>query len=103
MPLAPALRIVLYDSIGTQPLDAGDRYAVISSPLERGCSVTRSAPDRPVSPADKALAGRQKCLVKLASAGDIAAEVLMSLPSPEEIARRAEEAQAKAQAALADR
>jgi len=33
--------------------------------------------------------------------GDIPAEVLMSLPSPEEIARRAEEAQAKAQAALA--
>jgi Pyruvate/2-oxoacid:ferredoxin oxidoreductase delta subunit len=49
---------------------------------------------------DKALAERQKCLVKLASAGDIPAEVLMSLPSPEEIARRAEEAKAKAQAAL---
>ncbi len=50
---------------------------------------------------DKALAERQKCLVKLASAGDIPAEVLMSLPSPEEIARRAEEAKAKAAAALA--
>ena len=49
---------------------------------------------------DKALAERQKCLVKLASAGDIPAEVLMSLPSPEEILRRAEEAKAKAQAAL---
>lgn len=49
---------------------------------------------------DKALAERQKCLVKLASAGDIPAEVLMSLPSPEEIARRADEAKAKAQAAL---
>lgn len=49
---------------------------------------------------DKALAERQKCLVKLASAGDIPAEVLMSLPSPEEIARRAEEAKLKAQAAL---
>ena len=32
---------------------------------------------------------------------NIPPEVLMSLPSPEEIARRAEEAQAKAQAALA--
>jgi Pyruvate/2-oxoacid:ferredoxin oxidoreductase delta subunit len=50
---------------------------------------------------DKALAERQKCLVKLAAAGDIPAEVLMSLPSPEEIARRAEEAKAKAAAALA--
>ena len=49
----------------------------------------------------KALAERQKCLTKLASAGDIPAEVLMSLPSPEEILRRAEEAKAKAQAALA--
>jgi Pyruvate/2-oxoacid:ferredoxin oxidoreductase delta subunit len=50
---------------------------------------------------DKALAERQKCLVKLAAAGDIPAEVLMSLPSPEEIARRAEEAKAKAAAAIA--
>ncbi len=50
---------------------------------------------------DKALSERQKCLVKLASMGDIPPEVLMSLPSPEEIARRAEEAAAKAQAALA--
>ena len=50
--------------------------------------------------ADKALNERQKCLVKLAEAGDIPAEVLMSLPSPEEIARRAEEAAAKARAAL---
>lgn len=49
---------------------------------------------------DKALAERQKCLVKLAQAGDIPPEVLMSLPSPEEIARRAEEAAAKARAAL---
>jgi Pyruvate/2-oxoacid:ferredoxin oxidoreductase delta subunit len=48
-----------------------------------------------------ALQERKNCLVKLASAGDIPAEVLMSLPSPEEIMRRAEEAKAKAQAALA--
>ena len=52
---------------------------------------------------DKALAERQKCLVKLASMGDIPAEVLMSLPSPEEIERRAAEAKAKAAAALAAR
>ena len=50
--------------------------------------------------ADKALTERQKCLVKLAQAGDIPPEVLMSLPSPEEIQRRAQEAKAKAEAAL---
>jgi Pyruvate/2-oxoacid:ferredoxin oxidoreductase delta subunit len=49
----------------------------------------------------KALQERQKCLAKLATAGDIPAEVLMSLPSPEEIMRRAEEAKAKAAAVLA--
>ncbi len=49
---------------------------------------------------EKALKERQKCLVKLAQAGDIPAEVLMSLPSPEEIAKRALEAKAKAEAAL---
>ncbi len=49
----------------------------------------------------KALAERQKCLTKLAQAGDIPAEVLMSLPSPDEILRRAGEAKAKAAAALA--
>jgi Pyruvate/2-oxoacid:ferredoxin oxidoreductase delta subunit len=47
-----------------------------------------------------ALQERKNCLVKLASAGDIPPEVLMSLPSPEEIMRRAEEAKAKGQAAL---
>jgi len=52
--------------------------------------------------ADKALAERQKCLTKLAAlSADIPPEVLASLPSPEEIARRATEAAAKAQAALA--
>ncbi len=49
----------------------------------------------------KALAERKKCLTKLAAAGDIPAEVLASLPSPDEIARKAEEAKAKAEAALA--
>jgi predicted aspartyl protease len=37
----------------------------------------------------------------VATAGDTTTEVLMSLPSPEEILRRAEEAKAKAAAALA--
>ncbi len=51
--------------------------------------------------ADKALAERQKCLTKLAAlSADIPPEVLASLPSPEEIARRAAEAAARARAAL---
>ena len=52
MPLAPALRVVLYEGTGSQPLDAPDRYAAIRSLLERGYGVTRSAPGRAVSPAD---------------------------------------------------
>ncbi len=49
----------------------------------------------------KALQERQACLAKLARGADIPPEVLMSLPSPEEIKRRAEEAKTKAAAALA--
>ena len=49
---------------------------------------------------EKALKERQKCLTKLAQAADIPPEVLMALPPPEEIQRRAEEAKARAQAAL---
>ena len=48
-----------------------------------------------------ALQERKNCLTKLAQTGDIPPEVLMSLPSPDEIVRRAEEAKARAQAALA--
>ncbi|MBL9154360.1 MAG: ferredoxin family protein [Verrucomicrobiales bacterium] len=53
---------------------------------------------------DKALEERKKCLVKLQQSGIIPAEVLAeldlsSLPSPEEIQRRAAEANARAQAA----
>ncbi|HEV7868630.1 MAG TPA: ferredoxin family protein [Chthoniobacteraceae bacterium] len=74
----------------------GDVYAMLRLRSEKAKS--RFSKERD---SDKALAERQKCLVKLASMGDIPPEVLMSLPSPEEIARRAEEAAAKAQAALA--
>ncbi len=48
----------------------------------------------------KALNERKRCLTKLVAAGDIPADVLASLPSPEEILRKAEEAAAKAKAAL---
>ncbi len=49
---------------------------------------------------DKALEERKKCLVKLAGDGFIPAEVLASLPSPEEIQRKAAEAAEKARIAL---
>jgi Pyruvate/2-oxoacid:ferredoxin oxidoreductase delta subunit len=73
----------------------GDVYAMLRLRSEKARS--RFSKERD---SDKALAERQKCLVKLAQAGDIPPEVLMSLPSPEEIARRAEEAAARAKAAL---
>ena len=72
----------------------GDVYAMLRLRSEKAKS--RFSKERD---SDKALAERQKCLTKLASMGDIPPEVLMSLPSPEEIARRAEEAAAKAAAA----
>src|SRR5439155_11250184 len=82
--------------IDISALLGGDVYAMLRERSEKAKS--RFSKERD---ADKALKERQKCLVKLAGAGDIPAEVLMSLPSPEEIARRAEEAKAKAQEALA--
>jgi Pyruvate/2-oxoacid:ferredoxin oxidoreductase delta subunit len=82
--------------IDISALLGGDVYAMLRERSEKAKS--RFSKERD---ADKALQERQKCLVKLASAGDIPPEVLMSLPSPEEITRRAEEAKAKAQEALA--
>jgi len=74
----------------------GDVYQMLRERSERAKS--RFSKERD---SDKALKERQKCLVKLAQSGDIPPEVLMSLPSPEEIQRRAVEAKAKAEAALA--
>jgi hypothetical protein len=51
--------------------------------------------------ADKALDERKKCLTKLVGDGFIPADVLASLPSTEEILKKAEVAKAKAAAALA--
>ena len=82
--------------IDISALLGGDVYAMLRERSEKAKS--RFSKERD---AEKALKERQKCLVKLASAGDIPPEVLMSLPSPEEIQRRAEEAKAKAQGALA--
>ena len=81
--------------IDISALLGGDVYSMLRTRSERARS--RFSKERD---SDKALAERQKCLVKLASmAGDIPPEVLMSLPSPEEIARKAEEAAARAKAA----
>ena len=74
----------------------GDIYSMLRVRSERAQS--RFSKERD---SGKALNERQKCLTKLAQAGDIPPEVLMSLPSPEEIQRRAIEAKAKAEAALA--
>jgi Pyruvate/2-oxoacid:ferredoxin oxidoreductase delta subunit len=84
--------------IDISALLGGDVYSMLRQRSER--AQTRFSKERD---ANKALTERQKCLVKLAQSGDIPAEVLMSLPSPDEIMRRADEAKAKAQAALAAR
>ncbi len=49
----PALRIVLYEGSGAEPLDGAARYSAVSALLEKGYAVTRSAADRPVAPADR--------------------------------------------------
>ena len=81
--------------IDISALLGGDVYQMLRDRSDRAKS--RFSKERD---SEKALKERQKCLVKLAQMGDIPPEVLMALPSPEEIQRRAEEAKAKAQAAL---
>jgi hypothetical protein len=81
--------------IDISALLGGDVYSLLRERSEKAKS--RFSKERD---SNKALQERQKCLTKLAAAGDIPAEVLMSLPSPDEIFRRAEEAKTKAQAAL---
>src|SRR5687767_14695081 len=78
--------------IDISALLGGDVYSMLRTRSERAAS--RFSKERD---SDKALAERQKCLVKLgAIMNDVPPEVLMSLPSPEEIARKAQEAAAKA-------
>ncbi len=81
--------------IDISALLGGDVYSMLRERSDR--AKTRFSKERD---AGKALTERQKCLTKLVQDGDIPPEVLMSLPSPDEIMRRAEEAKAKAQAAL---
>ncbi|MEC8928500.1 MAG: ferredoxin family protein [Verrucomicrobiota bacterium] len=83
--------------IDISALLGGDIYQMLRDRSERAQS--RFSKERS---SDKALTERNKCLVKLAENTDmdIPPEVLMSLPSPDEIERKAKEAAAKAQAAL---
>lgn len=81
--------------IDISALLGGDVYSMLRTRSERARS--RFSKERD---SDKALAERQKCLTKLAAmAAEIPPEVLMSLPSPEEIQRKAEEAAARVKAA----
>ena len=74
----------------------GDLYARLRDRSDEAKS--RFSKERDAS---KALAERKKCLTKLMAEGMIPADVLASLPSPEEIQRRANAAAAKAEIALA--
>ena len=75
----------------------GDLYARLRERSDEAKS--RFSKERDAS---KALAERKKCLAKLMAEGMIPADVLASLPAPEEIQRRAAAAAARAEAALAD-
>lgn len=80
--------------IDVSALLGGDVYSLLRE--RSGRSQSRFSKERD---ANQALQERRKCLAKLAQAADIPPEVLMALPSAEEIQRRAEEAKARALAA----
>jgi len=85
--------------IDVSALLGGDVYSLLRQRSERADSRFSKERDE-----DKALKERQRCLKKLQSQlGDIPPEVLMALPSPDEIRAKAEEAAAKARDALAQR
>lgn len=81
--------------IDISALLGGDVYQMLRERSERAKS--RFSKERD---SDKALKERQKCLVKLAASVEIPPEVLMALPSRDEIERRAQEAAARYAAAL---
>ncbi|MCI0622630.1 MAG: ferredoxin family protein [Acidobacteria bacterium] len=81
--------------IDISALLGGDIYALLRERSQR--AQTRFAKERDDQ---RALEERQRCLVKLQKEVDIPPEVLMSLPSPDEIRFRAERAKAAAQEAL---
>ena len=83
--------------IDISALLGGDVYQMLRDRSQR--SRSRFSKERN---SDKALGERTKCLTKLAAEADIdiPLEVLQSLPSADEIAKKSAEANAKAQAAL---
>jgi ferredoxin len=83
--------------IDISALLGGDVYQMLRDRSQR--SRSRFSKERD---SDKALGERTKCLTKLAAEADIdiPLEVLQSLPSADEIAKKAEAANAKAEAAL---
>ena len=83
--------------VAISALLGGDLYARLRERSDEAKS--RFSQERDAS---KALAERKKCLAKLMAEGMIPADVLASLPSPDEIQRRAAAAAARAEAALAD-
>ncbi len=85
--------------IDISALLGGDVYSLLRDRSQRARS--RFSKERD---ADKALTERTKCLTKLGQlAADLPPEVLASLPSPDEIARKAEEARKRVEQALTGR
>ncbi len=84
--------------IDVSALLGGDVYQLLRERSERAKS--RFSKERDP---DKALEERKRCLATLMQTADIPPEVLMALPSPEEIQRKAKEAMARAQEALKSR
>lgn len=70
------------DRLSVAPFSQGRARILINARTRSERAQSRFSKERD---SDKALSERQKCLVKLAAAGDIPPEVLMSLPSPEQI------------------
>ena len=81
--------------IDISALLGGDIYSMLRDRNERAKS--RFSKERD---SGKALNERLKCLQQLQESVEIPPEVLMNLPSPDEIQRRAQEAMARAQTAL---
>jgi hypothetical protein len=74
----------------------GDVYSTLRE--RSGRARERFSPEREP---DEAFMERQRCLARLVELGEIPPEVLASLPSREEMQRRAEEAKARAEAVKA--
>jgi len=84
--------------IDISTLLGGDIYSLLRERNEQA----RSRFSKERDP-ETALRERQKCLAKLAQAVALPPEVLLALPAPQEIQRRAEAAKAKARAAVQNR